>query len=194
MSSDSIADELDALIRNRRKYAAFFDWPEKTIKEWDVVCELLRSMQTSGDCRYTQVEPINDDWPDCVIRDSAGLQVGVEVTEFVDQRAVEMCERGKDVYRVWNDQAVREKIARILTNKDAKAHHGNLYSKLILVIHNDEFELRSFRLFPILDASVFPRPRNIDEAYLICSYEPTLSSLPNPYPYTRLNLDGPTTG
>ena len=91
--------------------------------------------------------------------------------------------------REWSDQDVREKLEQILSSKDRKAHHGNLYSKLILVIHTDEVELQSFRLFPILDATRFPPRRNIDEEYLICSYEPGLG-----YPYTRVNLDGPTTG
>ena len=195
MSRDNIGDELDAVIRNRRKYAAFFDWPDKAVKEWDVVCELVSSMHASGDYRYSnKVESVDDDWPDCVIRESGGVQVGVEVTEFVDQKAVEMCERGKNVYREWSDQAVREKIAQILKTKDQRAHLGDLYGKLILVIHTDEVELSSSRLFPILDANIFPRPRNIDEAYLICSYEPKLGNAPNPYPYIRLNLHGPTTG
>jgi len=44
MSRHNIADELDAVIRNRRKYAAFFEWPDKAVKECDVVCELLSSM------------------------------------------------------------------------------------------------------------------------------------------------------
>jgi len=194
MSRHNIADELDAVIRNRRKYAAFFDWPDKAVKECDVVCELLGSMHARGDYRYTnKVEPVDDDWPDCVIRDSGGVQVGVEVTEFVDQKAIEMCERGKNVYREWSDQAVREKIAQILNRKDEKTHHGNLYGKLILVIHNDEVDLPSSRLFHIFDASPFPRTRNIDEAYIICSYEPKPDNAPNPYPYIRLNLDGPTT-
>jgi hypothetical protein len=161
MSRDNIADELDAVTRNRRKYAAFFDWPDKAVKEWDVVCELLNSMHANGDCRYTRVEAVDNDWPDCVIRDSGGVQVGVEVTEFVDQKAVEMCERGKNVYREWSDQAVREKIAQILISKNGKAYHDDLYGKLILVIHNDEVDLPSFRLFPILAASHLPRPRNI---------------------------------
>jgi hypothetical protein len=152
-------------------------------------------MHANGDGRYAQkVESVHDVWPDCVIGDSGGIQVGVEVTELVDQDAVEMCQRGMDVYRDWSDQAIREKIAQILIKKDGKAYHGNLYSKLILVIHNDEVDLPSFRLFPLLDPSHFPRPRNIDEAYLICSYEPTLGDDENPYPYIRLNLDGPTTG
>jgi hypothetical protein len=194
MSRESIADELDAVIRKRRKYSAFFDWPDKKIKEWDVVCELLRSMRARGDYRYTnKVESVDDDWPDCVIRDVGGVQVGVEVTELVDQKAIEMCERGNNVYREWSDQAVREKVAQILNRKDEKAHHGDLYGKLILVIHNDEIDLPSFRLFPILDASPFPRTRNIDEAYIICSYEPKLDNAPNPYPYITLNFDPPTT-
>ena len=53
-----------------------------------------------------------------------------------------------NVYREWCDQAVGEKIAQILRDKDGKAHHGGLYGKVILVIHNDEVDLPSFRLFP----------------------------------------------
>jgi hypothetical protein len=190
MSRDNIGEALDAAIRNRRKYASFFDWPDKAVKEWDVVCELLSSMHARGDYRYThKFDRVDGDWPDCVIRDSSGVQIGVEVTEFVDEKAVEICERGENVYREWSHQAVREKIAQILKRKDEKAHHGGLYGKLILVIHTDEFELTSSRLFHILADSVFPL-RNIDEAYLICSYEPTLDDAPNPYPYVRLNLDG----
>jgi hypothetical protein len=187
----NIGDELDAVVRKRRKYAPFFQWrPDQKEEEWDVVRDLLKSMHAEGDCRYTQkVESVDGEWPDCVIRDSAGFQVGVEVTEFVDQKAVERCEKGENLIRTWNDEAVREKVAQILASKDGKAHHGGLYGKVILVIHTDEFELISPRLFPILDASHFPRPRNIDEAYFICSYEPGLG-----YPYRRLNLDGRTAG
>jgi hypothetical protein len=189
---EQLAAMLNADLRNRRKYSASWEYPDRKVKEWDVVDELLMSMHAEGDRRYAKkVEPVDDDWPDCVIQDSRGLEVGVEVTELVDQEAVEMCEKEKEkkVYRAWSDQEVREKIEQILAGKDRKAHHRNLYSKLILVIHTDEFELTSPRLFPILDAAVFPRPRNIDEAYLICSYEPRLG-----YPYRRLNLDGATTG
>ena len=77
MSRDNIGDEMDAVIRNRRKYAAFWEYPDRKVKEWDVVCELLRSMHSNGDGRYAQkVESVHDVWPDCVIQDSARLQVG----------------------------------------------------------------------------------------------------------------------
>jgi hypothetical protein len=188
MSSDNIGYELDAVIRNRRKYASFWDWPDKKIKEWDVVEELLKSMHATGNCRYkTPVESVDNDPPDCVIRDSDGVLIGVEVTEFVDQDAVAMNERDANVYREWTDEAVQEKIAQVLADKDAKVEsRRGLYGKVILVIHTDEIAtLQSFELFPILDASHFPRPQNIDEAYLICSYEPGVG-----YPYVRLNLDG----
>ena len=186
-----IGDELDAEIQNRRKYASFWECSDQKITEWDVVCELLRSMHANGDYRYkTAVESVDEDPPDCVIRDDAGIQVGVEVTEFVDQKVVKMNEKhkkdekAKNVYREWSDQAVCKKIAQILQSKDAKAQRWRgLYGKAILVIYTDETVLRSFELFPILDAH-FPGPKNIDEAYFICSYEPGLG-----YPYRRLNLD-----
>ncbi len=189
MGRDNIGDEMDAIIRNRRKYAAFWDWrQDKKVEEWDVVEELLRSMHANGDHRYRgPVESFDDDPPDCVIRDSRGKQVGVEATEFVDQDAIEVCERDLDldVYREWTTKAVREKVEQILKSKDEKAYDRSRYSKAILVIYTDERVLQSPELFPMLDASPFPRPRNIDEAYFICSYEPNLG-----YPYRRLNLDG----
>jgi hypothetical protein len=189
MSGDNIGDELDAVIRNSRKYASYWDWrQDKKVKEWDVVDELLRSMHANGDYRYkTPVESVDDDPPDCVIRDSDGNRVGVEVTEFVDQKAVEMNEKGENVYREWSEGDVREKIAQILADKDARLEpRRGLYGKVILVIHTDEVAtLQSPELFPILNASHFPRPQNFDEAYLICSYEPGVG-----YPYVRLNLDG----
>src|SRR5215471_444590 len=125
MSMGKLADESNAVIARRRKSAAFFDWPDKGVKEWDITCELLRSMHAGGDYRFTDnFDPLDDDWPDCVIRDRDGAQVGIEITELVDQEAVAMCERGMNVYRVWSDQAIREKIAQILQSKDRKAHHG----------------------------------------------------------------------
>jgi hypothetical protein len=200
MSSDNSGDKYG--IRNRRD--SFWEGPGSTseikserrkeieeikkIKEWDVVEELLRSMHADGDNRYrSPVKSVAKDPPDCEIRDNAGGRVGVEVTEFVDQDVVKMCQQGENVYREWSDEKVREKVAEILKSKDAKAQRWRgLYGKAILVIHiAEEFVLQSPELFPILDASHFPGPKNIDEAYLICSYEPELG-----YPYRRLNLDG----
>jgi hypothetical protein len=93
---DNIGDELDAVIRNSRKYAPFWECrPDRKIKEWGVVNDLLTSMHARGDQRYQgPINSVDDDWPDCVIRDSSGKQVGVEVTEFVDQEVLEWCERG----------------------------------------------------------------------------------------------------
>jgi hypothetical protein len=211
----NIGDELDAVMRKRRESAPFWEWPDKEIKEWGVVEELLRSMHADGDHRYSgPVESVDDDPPDCVIRDSRGKQVGVEVTEFVDQYVIEMCQKAKaemakiektetekakmieralSAYRDWTAVDVREKVAEILKSKDKRAYDRSRYCKVILVIHTDERVLQSPELFPILDAWHFPRPKNIDEAYLTCSYEPPGDD-EKPCPYRRLNLDGPTAG
>jgi len=184
----------------RSEFAPFWEGvgPDKKIKEWGAVCELLRSMHARGDYRYKlPIESVDDDPPDCVIQDSGGVRVGVEVTEFVDQEVIEMCERAQNereqsVYREWTAEAVREKVAEILKSKDAKAQRWRgLYGKAILVIYTDEIVLQSPELFPMLDAGGFPRPQNIAEAYFICSYEPTptLSDNEKPYPYTRLRFE-----
>jgi hypothetical protein len=215
MSSDKNDDKWDAIIRKGREHAPFWEGPDKEIKEWSVVEELLRSMHADSDHRYRgPVESVDDDPPDCVIRDSRGKQIGVEVTEFVDQDVVLMCQQAKaemakiektqtekakiekalSAYRDWTAVEVREKVEQILRDKDEKTYDRRLYNKVILVIYTDEIVLRSPELFPVLDAGAFPHPHNIDEAYFICSYEPTLSNDENPYPYERLKFDGQTAG
>jgi hypothetical protein len=61
-----------------------------------------------------------------------------------DQKAVEMCETGKNVYCECSDQAVREKIALILKRKHEKAHHGDLY-EAFLTADNADFCFRISR-------------------------------------------------
>ena len=173
-------------------------------------------MHADGDHRYGgPVESVDDDPPDCVIRDSRGKQIGVEVTEFVDQDVVKICQQAKaemakiekaetekakiekalSEYRDWTAVEVREKVEQILRDKDEKAYDRRLYRKIVLVIYTDEIVLRSPELFPML-AGAFPRSKNIAEAYFICSYEPppTLSDDEKPYPYVRLKFDGQPPG
>jgi hypothetical protein len=176
--------DINEVIRRRRKYASYWDWPDRDVKEIGVVRDLLEAMRERGDERYRQPDCVDDQWPDCIVKDASGRNVAVEVTELVDEEAIKICQKGEGVYRRWSDEDVTKKITAIMRAKDQKANHGGLYAKAVLVIFTDEFELTSPRLMPILERHLFPYLTNIEEVYVICSYERG----PNTHPYTQLRF------
>jgi hypothetical protein len=177
-------NDMNEVIRRQRKYASYWDWPDKDVKEIGVVRDLLEAMCKRGDERYGQPNGVDDQWPDCIVKDASDRNIAVEVTELVDEEAVRICQKGERVYRRWRDEEVIDKLTAIMARKDKKANHGGLYAKVMLVIYTNEFELTSPRLMPILENRVFPGLTNIEEVYVICSYEPG----PKTYPYTQLRF------
>ncbi len=174
----------------RRGYATHFEWPDKQIKELGVVKEWLRSMESRGEAAYSNPISALDDPPDCVVLDRGGRKVAVEVTELVSREAIEINQgkRWEDhVYRDWRLNEVITKINDILQNKDGKTFKGGPYAKTILVIHTDEFRLlidREEVYEGYLTSQSFGPVKQIDEAYLLFSYEPDVG-----YPYIRLPLN-----
>jgi len=169
-----------------RKYASFFDWPDKSIKERGVVNNLFSSMRKAGCCQYSNVAIAEHDPPDCIATDEEGNTVGIEVSELVDEEAVRRNQQGKDVYRLWDADSVIDHIQQILLNKDGKPYQGGPYAKLILVIHTDEPEITPECYIPIIQQHTFAGMRQIDEAYLLFSYIPA-PAMPD-YPFIRLNF------
>jgi hypothetical protein len=88
-------------IRRVRKYASFFEWPDKKLKERSIVESLLNSMQLGGEAKYSEPIPSPDDPADCVVSDHDGRPVAVEVTELVSAEAIRRNQQGDNVYRQW---------------------------------------------------------------------------------------------
>lgn len=174
-----MSDLIDEIIKNLsrlRKHRSFWLWPNKPVVERGVVRELLNSMHHDGDMRYRNARSVNDDWPDCEVDDESGNTVGVEVTELVDEEAVRKAQKGEMVFSYWTDGEIKEQVSRILTRKDLKSSHGGLYSKVILVIHTDEFT--HLHLFPVIRNTEFTRLENIQEAFIVVSYDPETQTYP----------------
>ena len=190
-------------LKKERPYAPHFeglkDTPEKRfIIEKSIVQELLRSMESRGEAEYSGpiLPPSSGDPPDCVVFDRAGREVAVEVREFVSRKAIEKnlkIERDpkktwKDsIYRDWKLNEVITEINRIIQEKDGKTFKGGPYAKKILVIHTDEFRLlidREEVYERYLPSQSFGPVQQIDEAYLLFSYEPDVG-----YPYIQLPLN-----
>ena len=119
--------------RQGRKYASDFEWlkRDKAVKEKGIVRTLLESLSKSRE--YLNLRQSKVDPPDCVADTSDGDLVGFEVTELVNQEAIELNEKGEEVYRKWTDSEIIEKLAGILEEKDSKHYVGGPYLKLILV-------------------------------------------------------------
>jgi hypothetical protein len=169
-------DELISIMGRLRKHRSFWLWPKKSVMELGIVRELLDSMHHDGDIRYRNARSVNADWPDCEVDDVVGNTVAAEVTELVDEEAVRRAQRDEIDFSYWRDDEIREQIGSILTRKDRKSSHGGLYSKVVLVIHTDEFT--HSHLFPIIRETKFTRLKNIQEAFIIVSYDPKTRTYP----------------
>lgn len=169
-----------------RKYAPFFEWPDKKGKEVDIVENLLRSMQLEGETEYSNPISSYVDPPDCIISDRNGSLVGVEVTEFVSAEAIRRNERGDKVYRNWQLNEVIQKLNALILNKDAKEFQGGPYAKKILVIFTDEIILLASQeeYKKGLLGQFFGPVKQINEAYFLFSYDGI-----DRYPYIKLCLN-----
>ena len=168
-------------------YAPFFDWPDKNLKELQILKSFIESMERKEMSGWRNPHNSEEDPPDCLAEDEKGNLIAVEITELVDEKARLLNEGGKnrapkEVYRLWETEGIVQKIKSILQNKDKKCVHikkkmGNV-KKVVLLIHTDEFELNKERLEMVLKGTVFNGLRNIDEAFLILSYDPSIEYCP----------------
>ena len=170
-------------IKETRKYANFFEGGTKEQKELFVSQEWLNTYGNNNDYNDTTLSLVDDQWPDCQIETSAGDLCGIEVTELVDKDCIQLNERGEDVYRLWSNTEVIDAITERLKIKNTKTHGGK-YSKLIVLIHTDEFEILYRDYNEAVSRQKFSNMENIDEAYLLYSYEPGHGN----YPVSVLNV------
>jgi len=133
---------------------------------------------------YQNLRASENDPPDVLAETVGGALVAFEVRELVDQSAIELNERGEQVYRDWTNFEVIQEIQKIIDEKDRKNYIGGPYEKLILVIPTDEPVLTLWQLKPLLDAHECKETRQLNEAYLLFSYDPGIKG----YPYIQLRF------
>jgi len=174
-------DNIREFIKVRRKYASFFEWykREKSIKEKGIVESLLESLSMDGSAMYQNLRASENDPPDVLAETVSGALVGFEVRELVDQSAIELNERGRQVYRDWTNSEVIQEIQKIIDEKDNKNYIGGPYEKLILVIPTDEPVLTHRQLKPLLETHEFKETIQLNEAYLLFSYDAKIKGYPN---------------
>jgi hypothetical protein len=191
-------DYLRANLAGKRKWNAFWTWPDKPIGEHGAAWEVLRAAGLHVE-KLNPREP-NQDPPDCEgIVD--GLRSGVEVTELVHRptlkrsiKAVQQREAGKEPDRpeahfVWDREDLLQELQRLLDGKDRPKLKGGPYDRYMLVIHTNEFYLNRDNVGRFLEGATF-RANFITDAFLGLSYHPASHGREGGYPVFRLQLTG----
>lgn len=145
---------------------------------------MLESISTHDFKQLTNLRPAEADPPDCVAETAEGTKVGFEVRELVDQEAVQLNEKGEQVYRDWRPPEVVQEIQNIINEKDEKKFLGGPYEKLVLVIHTAEPVLTFDELKPVLYAHAFEATVNLTDVFLLSQYEPATKG----YPYIKIKI------
>jgi len=176
---------LRQILEEQRKYANYFEWPDKPIKERGVVKTLIDEMAGKGEAQWTDLRtgPHPNHAPDCVATNSCGEAVAIEVTELVSGKAIEMTKAGQNVYYNWKPAEVIGEIQKRISRKDSVVYVGGPYASHVLVIHTAEIALDHETYQPLLGDASFSAS-TITEVYFLFSYRPGVKR----HPYVRLRI------
>ena len=159
-----------------RKHAPYFALSaDKQQNEVDVACVLREEMLRRGEESYHSIQSrgLGNDPPDCEAIGNNGERVGIEVTELVEESAIEGANRGTDTpHEPIAPLAAVERISNIVQKKDRADVRGERYDLYFLVIYcGDPCFLTHDVLVSIREAR-FERTHLINRAYFLESYNP----------------------
>ena len=169
--------DLEYLVRSNnaaaeRRGAASFrhaPGPFQSEQEIDACADLGDSLfaQGRGDIRQIRKNEARN-FPDCLaVMD--GDPIGIEVYELMDPDLA---------HTPWPIDRFATELNKAIRNKDAKAHQNDraqflsTLSRFILLLHTDETALPTAVLDNYLTELRFPKPRYIDEAFVLGPFEP----------------------
>jgi len=178
-------DESGRILRQSaaraRGYADFFDWPDKSVKEWGIAQTFVQELQRSGGptiCGGTQHPGGVNHAPDLQITTQNGETWGVEITELVSQEAIEATKCGSSVFALWSDEELIAQVDALVARKDRPQKiKGGPYDRYLLLVHVDEAMLNRERLESAFVYHGF-RTHLIDEICVLLSYEPSEQRCP----------------
>src|SRR2546429_9335854 len=85
--SETVRRVVDALKKQRRHYAGYWEWPDTPLKEAGIMRDFLDSWEAAGFAPYASVNAMKTDPPDFVAKTATGTVVGIELTEVVCEDA-----------------------------------------------------------------------------------------------------------
>lgn len=159
-----------------RQHAPYFALSaDRQENEADVARVLREEMLRRGEQSFHSIQSRGqgNDPPDCEAIGSNEERVGIEITELVDGRAIEGAVRGTNVpHKAVAPRAVVERISTVIRKKDRANVQGGRYDLYILVICCDDPCYLDYEVMLAIRDARFTRPRLIDRAYFLASYDP----------------------
>ena len=182
-----------------RGYADYWEWPlDKRQVEIGVATVVRNFLLALGKPVSGKLTSVSADPPDVLLLTNDGKRIGIEVTELVDQKAVERHHRrmrqGQPIlydWGTWTDRSVADALEQIVSRKDDKlsAVNDNAYDELILGICTDEAFIDEGLAKRAVELCR-PQAGHIDRAFLVLGYQPqsNLTMYPDGCPVFSLKM------
>lgn len=181
--SSSIVESLRRNDRLRRKHASFWNFHKKSSKELGLFSEIFKNFESDYGSKVIGWGLCEKDPPDVFADLVDGRKIGVEITELVNEAAIDAQIKNlilypKELLSFGYDRACEE-IRRIVEEKEEKLSLVlPSYDELVLLIHTDEFLLKPEQFQPTVATQSFKAGRVFQTVYLLFSYEPDKGKCP----------------
>ncbi len=165
-----------------RKHADFFNWGNKETKERSICYKFTQYLfDTNGE--VFDLVSLGGDPPDCIAK-TKNTEVGIEVVELVDQKAIEDRIRLKKHWvhqQAWTTEKLMENLNKLIQGKDSPKKKVELlrkYERYIALIHTDEPELTAQDFDALFSSNHIKSTDLVTEAYILFSYDPQTRNYP----------------
>jgi hypothetical protein len=186
MEHDEIVEILLEGLRKtgalKRRHASFWNSYKKSVKELGIGSELFSQLQTDLGSTIVAWGLCEKDPPDIRANLTDQRSVGIEVTELVNEAAIDAQIANPTRYytelsRFGLAEAVKA-LRKILRDKEQKLGSLKGYANLVLIIHTDEPFVRSDQFLEMPEPIFTERSAVFDVVYLLFSYEPSKQKCP----------------
>ena len=191
MSEQYLEEEFRKLVARkgalRRKHASSFlaSREDKEREEKGVAEEFVKWLEQQGSAQIKSIRK-GDDPPDIILETVDNKLLAVEVTELVNQEAIDSQLADDPSYLAklldWSAETTPFRIEKCLQRKQLAAQSiSHLYHRYIVLLHTAELILVASELERHIKGHEWPQFQGIDAAYVLGSYEPGFG-----YPVTEL--------
>lgn len=178
-----LIEDLEANDALKRRHANFWNFHKKTSKELGLFSEVFERFEKDFEVKIDEWGLTDKDPPDVFANVSSGKVIGIEITELVNEHAIDAQIHFPDRYSTellsFDFDASVKKLREIVAEKGRKlASVGDLYDELVLLIHTDEFMLKSDQFNTHEHGVTLEMAPAVNRIYLLFSYEPDKQTCP----------------
>ena len=181
MNKTELLHRIQHLRKLPRRHASFYDWPDTKIKESGIVDEFLDPTNHKGIHNYVSFSMPDNDPPDAIIYKNDNEEAQLEITELVNQVAIELQIKNDSKYACesikWIDRSYFEKkLNEIIQIKNEKCKYlFKQKSNVQLLLHTDEMWLETYYK-KHFEAGVTIQSHSFTNVWLMLSYSANTKS------------------